>query len=50
VRDIDTIDDELRLLVAIRHMVREAKGRPPNTARIDQPLDERDAVFRALRN
>ena len=40
-RDIDTIDSELRLLVAIRHMVREAEGRPPNTARIDQLLDER---------
>ena len=40
-RDIETIDIELGLLVAIRHMVREAEGRPPNTARIDQLLDER---------
>ncbi len=30
-RDIETIDPELRLLVAIRHMVREAEGRPPST-------------------
>jgi hypothetical protein len=28
-RDIDTIDGELRLLVAIRRMVCEAEGRPP---------------------
>jgi hypothetical protein len=41
VRDIDTIDSELRLLVAIRHMAREAEGRPPNTAYIDGLLDER---------
>jgi hypothetical protein len=25
-RDIDTIDSELRLLVAIRHLVREVEG------------------------
>jgi hypothetical protein len=41
VRDIETIDGELGLLVAIRHMVREAEGPPPNTARMDQLLDER---------
>ena len=28
-RDIDTIDGELRLLVAIRRIVCEAEGRPP---------------------
>jgi hypothetical protein len=38
-RDIDTIDSELRLLVAIRHMVRQGGG--PAAARIDQLLDER---------
>ena len=34
-RDIEVIDSELRLLLAIRHMAREAEGRTPNTARID---------------
>ena len=42
-RDLDTIDSELRLLLAIRHMVREEEGRPPSTARIDELLDERSA-------
>jgi hypothetical protein len=41
VRDLEVIDSELRLLLAIRTMVREAEGRPPSTARIDQLLDER---------
>jgi hypothetical protein len=40
VRDID---NELRLLVSICNLVREVEGRPPNTARIDQLLDERVA-------
>ena len=35
-RDIETIDGELRHLVAIRHMVRETEGRPPSIARIDE--------------
>jgi hypothetical protein len=34
-RDIETIDSELRLLVAIRHTAREVEGRPPSTAYID---------------
>lgn len=38
-RDVEVIDSELRLLVAIR-MVREEEGRPPSTARIDELLDE----------
>jgi hypothetical protein len=42
-RDPETIDSELRLLLAIRHMAREAEGRTPNTARIDALLDERSA-------
>ena len=40
-RDIEIIDSDLRLLLAIRHMAREAEGRTPNTARLDAPLDER---------
>jgi len=43
-RDIEVIDSELRLLLAIRHMAREAEGRTPNTARIDALLDERSAA------
>ncbi|MGO9153665.1 hypothetical protein [Mycobacterium sp.] len=31
-RDIETIDSELRLMLAIRKMAREAEGRTPNTA------------------
>jgi hypothetical protein len=42
-RDIETIDAELRLLLAIRHMAREAEDRTPNTSRIDARLDERSA-------
>jgi len=33
-RDLETIDSEIRLLLAIRHMVREAEGRPPSTAAV----------------
>jgi hypothetical protein len=40
-RDIEVIDSELRLLLAIRRMVREAEGRSPSTAPIDELLDER---------
>jgi hypothetical protein len=43
-RDIVTIDSELRLLLAIRNMAREAEGRTLNTARIDALLDERSAT------
>jgi hypothetical protein len=32
-RDIETIDGELRLLLAIRRMVREDEGRPPSFKR-----------------
>ena len=39
-RDIETIDSELRLLLAIRRMVREEEGRPPNSARIDAVLEK----------
>jgi hypothetical protein len=44
-RDREVIDPELRLLLAIRHMAREAEGRTPNTARIDALLDERSATM-----
>jgi hypothetical protein len=43
-RDLEVIDSELRLLLAIRHMVREEEGRPPGTA-IDELLDERSAAM-----
>jgi hypothetical protein len=44
-RDIDVIDSALRLLLAIRRVVRETEGRPPSTARIDVLLDERSATM-----
>jgi hypothetical protein len=43
-RGIETIDSELRLLVAIRRLVREEEVRTPNARRIDQLLDERAAA------
>jgi hypothetical protein len=43
-RDIEMIDSELGLLLAIRRMVREAEGRTPNTVRIDVLLDEHSAA------
>jgi hypothetical protein len=43
-RDLEVIDSELRLLLAIRNMAREAEGRAPNTALIDALLDERAAT------
>ena len=43
-RDIETIDSELRLLVAIRRMIRQEEGRTPNARRIDQLLDEQAAT------
>ena len=45
-RDIETIDSELGLLVAIRRMIREEEGRTPNARRTDQLLDERAAAER----
>jgi hypothetical protein len=44
-RDLEVIDSELRLLLAIRHMAREAEGRPPSTAHLDALLDERAAAL-----
>jgi hypothetical protein len=40
-RDIEVIDSELRLLVAIRQMVALVEGQPLSTAHIDALLDER---------
>ena len=40
-RDIETIDGELRLLLAIRRMVREEEGRTPSTARV-KPVTRRE--------
>jgi hypothetical protein len=40
---------ELRLLVAIRNLVREVEGRPPSTDYIDGLLDERRKLARASR-
>jgi hypothetical protein len=47
-RDLEVIASELRLLLAIRRTVREAEGRPPSTARIDELLDERSATVGAM--
>jgi hypothetical protein len=44
VRDIEEIDSELGLLLAIRNMAPEAEGRRPNASRIDALLDERSAA------
>ncbi|HYQ35543.1 MAG TPA: hypothetical protein VER10_06680 [Mycobacterium sp.] len=45
-RDIEIIDSELGLPVAIRRMIREEEGRTPNARRIGQLLDERAAAKR----
>ena len=39
-RDIETIDSELRLVAAIRRATRE-RGRPPSMDVVDAPLDQR---------
>jgi hypothetical protein len=43
-RDIETIDGELRLLAAVRRTARELSGRTPSTELIDALLDERAAL------
>ena len=45
-RDIETIDSELGLLVAICRMIREEEVRAKNARRSDQLLDERAAAER----
>lgn len=42
-RDLDVIDRELRLLALVRSKTRAAGGRP-SIARVDELLDERQAV------
>lgn len=41
-RDLAAIDAELRLIAAVRAACRTAGGTPPDTAMIDQLLDERN--------
>jgi hypothetical protein len=43
-RDIETIDSELRLLVRAWRVARVLSGRLPSTAHIDELLDERGAA------
>jgi hypothetical protein len=42
-RDLDTIDAELRLLAAVRRSIRE-HGRKPSSRQVDELLDERLAL------
>jgi hypothetical protein len=48
VRDIETIDAELRLLARAWRVARELCDRMPSTALIDQLLDERAAALSPL--
>jgi hypothetical protein len=43
-RDRETIDAELRLLVAVRRVCREQDGRVPSVRLIDALLDERSEL------
>jgi hypothetical protein len=45
-RDIETIDGELRLLARVWGVARHMSGRTPSTALIDQLLDERSPGIR----
>jgi hypothetical protein len=45
VRDIETIDGELRLLSRAWRVAREMTGRTPSTVLIDRLLDERSATM-----
>jgi hypothetical protein len=45
VRDIETIDAELRLLARAWRVARELNGCTPTTAHIDELLDERSATM-----
>ena len=40
VRDLETIDDELRLVAAVRRSIRE-QGDGPGSRQVDELLDER---------
>lgn len=45
-RDVDTIDSELRLLAAVRRVAAE-QGAVPSIRPVDELLDERHALNRA---
>jgi hypothetical protein len=45
VRDVETIDAELRLVVGAWRLARVLNDRIPSTARIDELLDERSATL-----
>jgi hypothetical protein len=45
VRDIETIDAELRLIVRALRVARVVSDRMPSTAHIDELLDERAAAL-----
>ena len=40
-RDLETVDSELRLLAAVRRVCREYDGRVPSMTLVDELLDER---------
>jgi hypothetical protein len=42
-RDLDTIDSELRLLAAVRRSIREHGGEP-SSRQVDELLDERNGL------
>jgi hypothetical protein len=44
VRDLETIDSELRLLAAVRRVCREQDGILPSTGPLDELLDERRGI------
>jgi hypothetical protein len=44
-RDLETIDAELRLLTGVRWSIREHGGEP-SSRQVDEPLDERLAQLR----
>jgi hypothetical protein len=47
-RDLETIDSELRLLAAVRRVCREQDGRVPSVRLIDALLNERREIDRKL--
>jgi hypothetical protein len=48
VRDLETIDSELRLLAAVRRVCREQDGVLPPIGPVDELLDERRELDRKL--
>ena len=43
-RDLDTVDSELRLLAAVRRCIREHGGQP-SSRHVDELLDERNQLI-----